>query len=115
MWREHGDKLVDVTAQEVVLANADARCAGLKQVAGVERAQSLVAFRVIGHHCDDADSQSQFNVSLDDSGVNRGQDDFRCESFSGKGLVDFGAAGKRKIICDDRIAGDVLQCELFRP
>ena len=70
--RKHFDKVVGVTTQIAVLADANARCAWLEEVTRVDSAHMSVAFWIIGHHCNNSDPKAKLDICLDDIGVDCG-------------------------------------------
>src|ERR1019366_9750953 len=95
------------SAQKDAAPQAEPSRTGSKKMAGVDLVELRVALRIECQHRDDTDTETQFDISLDDIRIERGENHVGLESLGVECGVDFRAAGKRGVVGDDRI---LYQC-----
>jgi hypothetical protein len=99
---EQLDQVVVVAAQVGAAAQRQAGGVGFEQVGGVDRNQPAVALRVEGQRRNDAQTEAEADVGLDHVGIERGQRDVGLRTDALEGAVDARAAGKGRVVGDQR-------------
>ena len=103
------NKGIGKAAQVGVFADADLGDGRLEQMAGVQRHQIMIAVGLVTHRSDDAHAQANADIGFDHVGVDGGQHQIGGDPGLLKGVIDAGAASKRRVVGDDGIGADVGQ------
>ncbi len=103
------------TRRKAALSQTHPRRARFEQMMRIQRHELAVAFRVIRHRHDDADTHAKLDIRLDDVGTDGGQYDIGNRARASERLIDMQTSREILIVDDDRILRDLLQRKSFTP
>src|SRR5690554_799672 len=96
------NEVIHIATQEGSLAEADAGYAVFKQMAGIERNQSLVLTLFKRHGGNNANPQAEADIGFDHIGVDRREHHLGFQATVAEGFIQLGASGKTEHIGDQR-------------